>query len=485
MFAIGLGIDEDYTLANAQSFALSYFDHPPLHQWIATLALRMFGFNTWARLPFVLLFAGTSWWLFRLTWHLFGARPGLWALLALNLSGFFALSAGGWVVPDGPLLFGLSWAAVEMARLFFPGNEVLHPWRRWLAIGAWLGVAGLSKYSAIFAPIGLMLFVATSRAHWHWLRHPAPYVGALLALGMTLPVLVWNAENHWVSFAFQGGRSLPGDGFNLKHVGGMIGGQAGLLLPWVFVPLLMGLFAAIPAARTDEPRRFLLCLGLPAIAFFTITPLWGPRGLPHWSMPGWFFLFPLLGVWMASGCAPWLHPRVWLAASCVASAVGIGFGASQASTGWMERVWPTLFKTGDPTLEALPWTQLRVAPTFVSRPDFILTDRWGDAGKLAAAFGGTIPVLVFGDDPRQFAFTTESAILLHKNAVLAVRGSHAAQDLPRMAAVFASTGAPATVWLGRGSVAELPIVLMSANDFRVPFTPPYQGTKASSAGRAP
>ena len=104
MFGLGLGMDEDYTLANSHGFALSYFDHPPLHQWIAGLSLRVFGLTPWVRLPFVVMFAGTSWALFALTRHLFGAAAAIWALIALNLSALFTVSAGGWVVPDGPLL---------------------------------------------------------------------------------------------------------------------------------------------------------------------------------------------------------------------------------------------------------------------------------------------------------------------------------------------------------------------------------------------
>jgi hypothetical protein len=37
-FAIGLGIDESYTVAISRRLSLSYFDHPPLHLWIADLA---------------------------------------------------------------------------------------------------------------------------------------------------------------------------------------------------------------------------------------------------------------------------------------------------------------------------------------------------------------------------------------------------------------------------------------------------------------
>src|ERR1700761_7142734 len=34
-FTFGLGIDESYTVAISRGLSLSYFDHPPLHVWLA------------------------------------------------------------------------------------------------------------------------------------------------------------------------------------------------------------------------------------------------------------------------------------------------------------------------------------------------------------------------------------------------------------------------------------------------------------------
>ncbi len=57
------------------------------------------------RLPFILLFAGTTWLMYRLTARLFGEPAGLWAAVLLNLSLVFSITSGGWVLPDGPLMF--------------------------------------------------------------------------------------------------------------------------------------------------------------------------------------------------------------------------------------------------------------------------------------------------------------------------------------------------------------------------------------------
>ena len=474
MVGLGLGVDEDYTLANARGFALSYFDHPPLHQWIAGLSLVMFGHTTWARLPFVVIFAGTSWVLFTLTRHLFGSRAALWTLIALNLSAFFTVSAGGWVVPDGPLLFCLALAADNMARLFFPRTSVPDPWTRWLSIGLWLGLAGLSKYSAVLTAAGLLVFLGTSRAHRQWLKHPAPYVGAAVALITLAPVFVWNARNGWLSLAFQTGRARPHQSISLSHLAAMVGGEFGLLLPWVFVPLVIALVVAIRSARPGGRTAFLLCLGCPAIIVFTIVPLWGDRGFPHWTMPGWFFAFPLLGVWLAKGGGPWLRPQAWSLFSATALAIAIGIVVSHASSGWIRRAWPTMFAAGDPVLESLSWSHLQTMGPFTGPPpDFIVASRWIDGAKLAAAFNETIPVLVFSDDPRQFAFSHDVGAFLHKNAVIVVGATQADHDLPPLASYFATLGAPEALWLGRGSLAEIPLVAVRATDLTRPYPLPY------------
>ena len=137
-FTLGLGIDESYTIAISRRLYLSYFDHPPLHLWIAHFAALAVGENAVARAPFVALFFATGWIYYRFASELFGPRPALIALFALNVTPFFFASAGSWIVPDGPLLLGLAVAALAATRLFFPNSpddasawRSLAPYRRW------------------------------------------------------------------------------------------------------------------------------------------------------------------------------------------------------------------------------------------------------------------------------------------------------------------------------------------------------------------
>jgi hypothetical protein len=79
----GLGYDESYMVGNARLFSLSYVDHAPLHVWMTWAMEHIFASEApiVVRLPFVLMFAGSTWLMYRLTVRLFGDRAGFWAVI--------------------------------------------------------------------------------------------------------------------------------------------------------------------------------------------------------------------------------------------------------------------------------------------------------------------------------------------------------------------------------------------------------------------
>ena len=476
-YSLGFGIDEAYTIAIARRLSLSYFDHPPLHQWLAHFTALLVGEGPSMRLPFIALFAGTGWLMFVLTRHLFGARAGVWAVFGLNASAFFLVSAGGWVVPDGPLLFALAAAAIVFAKLFFDKSEESGIWRLWLAGGFWLGVAGLSKYNAVFFAAGLVAFIALSPRHRHWFAHPAPYLAALLCLAIVSPVVIWNEQNQWISFAFQGGRGAPGAHWRPVQAGAMILGQIAWITPWIFVPLAGSVIAAARLARADEHRLFLLCLSLPPVMLFSLTPLWGAKGLPHWPMPGWFFAYPLLGVWLVEGWARRLNLRIWAIGSVALLGVIVVALVSQAATGWITRMIPLPRGAVDPTLEALSWAPLNAAPSLSAREGeaaaFVVSTKWSDGGKIALALGPRMPVIVASDDPRGMAFLDDPADFLGKDAVIIVPQSRLAAAVATLRPFFAGLGDPQEIALGRLGVDEIDLALIRAHGLTRPFPLPY------------
>jgi hypothetical protein len=478
-FTIGLGIDESYTVAISRRLSLSYFDHPPLHVWLAHFAALAAGENAAARTPFIALFSATGWIYYRFTCGLFGPRAALIALFALNVTPFFFASAGSWIVPDGPLLFGLAIAALAAARLFFQ-DTVDEPlaWRLWLLMGVGLGLAGLSKYSAVLSAGGLAAFVVLSPKQRHWLKHPAPYVSAIVAFVLVTPVLLWNAENHWASFAFQGGRGVPNGVLRPTQSLTMVLGEIAFLSPWIFAPLVASIAAAF-RRRRDERRLFLLCLSLPAIVLFSLTPLWGGRGQPHWTMPGWFFAFPLMGAWVdelgVSGRA--LRCAAFLSSALLAVIASVA--VVQVSTGWPLAILTARSHFADPTLEAFDWQGLAKAPIFDEPPRFVISTKWSDAGKIALALGPHVPVFVLSSDPRGWAFLDEGGSFVGQSGVIVTPAAEVASTIEGARPFFNSLGQPRLYALGRGGRSEIKLALIPAAGLTRGLPMPYAG----AAGR--
>jgi len=478
-FTIGLGIDESYTVAISRDLSLSYFDHPPLHLWIAHFAALALGENAFVRVPFNALFFATGWIYYRMASAMFGRWAALIALFALNVTPFFFASAGSWVVPDGPLLFGLAIAAWAAARLFFQDSldEAL-AWRLWLLIGLGLGLAGLSKYSAALTAGGLAAFIVLSHEQRRWLKHPAPYVAAILAFAMITPVIWWNARHGWASFEFQGGRGVPQGGLRPAQFAAMALGEIAFLSPWIFAPLAAGLVNAF-RLWWDERRLFLLCLSLPPIFLFTMTPLWGGRGQPHWTMPGWFFAFALMGAWVNElGLSVSALRRFAFLASALLAAIA-GVAGVQASTGWAWVIFTAGSHFADPMLESFDWRDLKKAPIFDQAPSFVISTKWSDAGKIALALGPQIPVFVLSNDPRGWAFMDESERYVGQNGVIVTPAAELLPTLTVARSLFAELRRPQLYALSRGRGHEITLALIPARGLTHRLPMPYP----SAAGR--
>ena len=190
---LGLGNDEAYHFLYAIHPALSYYDHPPMLAWVETLGLTLSGspFSALAlRSGFIFLFAASTWLVWRIAGRLYGPWAGLYAALALNLTGYYGLAASTFALPDGPLLF--FWLlTIDRLSIALAEPERTGPWI-WVGL-AW-GGAMLSKYHAIFLPAGTLLFLILNPPARRWLTearaipgdrpgNPGLQPGALLERG--------------------------------------------------------------------------------------------------------------------------------------------------------------------------------------------------------------------------------------------------------------------------------------------------------------
>ena len=257
MLVTGFDDDEAYTLVISRTLALSYFDHPPLHQWILHGFVALFGESRWARAPFWLMIVAINWPLFGLTRRLFGGEAALWALFAFNATAYFLVLPDGFIMPDTPLLLSLAVAGWAIAEILFapPGRNSLA--RALVDRGPRAGLArGWPNIRRFLRPSGSSGFSWARRAIAIGSGISGPGSAPRLALLVFSPALLWNAENHWVSFAFQSNRAATGlalGGAAWTAVAAGLGAQVALISPWVGAPLVVG--AGAGDARGRRQRR--------------------------------------------------------------------------------------------------------------------------------------------------------------------------------------------------------------------------------------
>jgi hypothetical protein len=485
-WATGLCYGESYYFACAHHPSLSYFDHPPLSILLATASLGLGGEpgRLVLRWPFIALFAGTTWLLFLLGRRLFGAWPGFYAALLMNLAPVFSLSVGIFLQPDGPLMFFWVACAFALVHLFFEPTP-RHPMLSWSIAGGMLGLALLSKYTAVLLVAGAGLFVVADRHQRRWLVHPGPYVALAIAALLFSPVLLWNVRHHFISFAWQSTRGLEElQGLRLDWMLRNIAGQSVELLPWVWLALVLELVRCLRPRAAPE-RRFVGCLAIWPIALFTAVAVYAATGQRHfhWGMPGYALLFLPLGhtlhQWLARGSA---RARWALAATVILSVSFMGAVASHVATGWLKDgpAWLAAALGGDrdPTLECIDFAPLEAA--FAERgllpaaPDtFVFSDWWFRAGKVDYALKGRLPVLALSrTDPRSFAFFDRQERWLGKDGIL-VTTKNAEEVNGYYGAYFARIVPLGEVEIGRRGRREIALSLYRCERLARPYPLPY------------
>jgi 4-amino-4-deoxy-L-arabinose transferase-like glycosyltransferase len=362
------------------------------------------------RLPFILLFAVSTWLMYRLGTTVAGQRAGLWAAVAFNLSPVFSVTTGSWVLPDGPLDCALLGAALCLIHAL-PNEELANGPRArlwWLGAGLCAGFALFSKYSAVLTIGGAGLYLLTQPAHRRWLSRPEPYLAGLLAAMVFAPVIVWNARHDATGLFFQTNRLTTAPHLSLSRVIGAVFEQSLYLTPWLFLPLAAAWIGAL-AKGARAPRQWVLALlASGPIIVFTSSNLIA-RGLPHWPMPGWLFALPLLGEQAAKFVRT--RPKVLHRACAAAAGVLLALTvlvAGEAQSGWLANRFTSKDMHRDPTLDLLTWTELKSAISerhlIDEHTPAIAALNWIEAGKLNYSVGEGIPVLCLCAEPQQFRY---------------------------------------------------------------------------------
>src|SRR6202043_1298934 len=198
-----LNFDEAYYWMWSKHLAGGYYDHPPMVAAVIRLGTVIAGdTELGVRLVSILLALPMSWAVFRTASILFGGwRVAATATILLNVT-LMAAVGTMIVTPDAPLLVASSFVLFFLAKVLETGQGA---W--WLAVGAAVGAALLSKYTAMFFGPAILIWLMVIPKERRWLISPWLYLGGVVSLALFSPVFLWNADHHWVSFIKQIGRA--------------------------------------------------------------------------------------------------------------------------------------------------------------------------------------------------------------------------------------------------------------------------------------
>lgn len=284
----GLGVDEAHYVLYAKFLDLSYVDHPPLVGWVHALIFYTLGTNEFlARLPAILVFAGTSYLAYRFLWSISrSASLSLAAVLALN-SSFLFNALGLMLLPDS-LLLPLAFLFLEIVLKIAAHGQRKH----FLYLGLILGTAGLAKYTAILFLPPLLLFFLSQR-RWVLLFSKYLFLTALIASLSLVPVVIWNGQNDWISFRYQGKHLTSFSAHMLPNFFFSLLGQFLSYSPFLFGVACYGFTRSWSASNERIFLAFLL--GVSSLIFFSFFSFFDVI-LPHWNCL-FYLLFIPLGVY--------------------------------------------------------------------------------------------------------------------------------------------------------------------------------------------
>ena len=396
-YLMPLGTDEAYALAVGRSFSLSFFDHPPIGFWSPAIMEYLINSSEFSlRFPNLIVGSLIQVVLFRIGVLIGGFKVGYYTVVVAVLSPI-SFIAGLLIIPDTYLFLGLVLAFFILLKLIDNPNL---PLLWWVLGGGAFAIALASKYQAglvVLSIFGWLLFSNECRG---WLRKSYFWLAVSIAFLGVLPMLLWNMENDWSSFQFHSSRA--GSGLNLSNFLIMLLAQCFYLYP---VFLWYGIKAFFHKRFwLDKKHRLLLIAALAPVLFFNGLYWFSSSSLPHWTMPGWLLLLPLISIFVSRLDRKVFNylvlvPSLTIHALILLFVIHLHSGLFTNSFDEIP-VW-------DDTVPLISISSLdKRFYEYKTSLDgkLILAENWLEAGRLAHLFGPDVPVNVLGKKKNHFRY---------------------------------------------------------------------------------
>ncbi|MHC1708449.1 MAG: ArnT family glycosyltransferase [Bacteroidales bacterium] len=286
-YTLDLGNDEVYYYMYSLYPSWSYFDHPPMISWV----IRLFTFNNLLHHIFFIrlasiVFTSFSTWIVYLIARKYGTyRGGLLAVILFTASIYNSIITGVFILPDTPQVFFWFLALYCFSEAFETAEIQFRSKMYVLAGGLFTGLSILSKYTSVFIWLGVIGFVLLYRKQW--LKSAIFYFSILMSVLLQFPVLIWNLQNHFISFTYQGNRVSGLSKIRPDYFFTEITGEFLYNNPVNFILIIVSLILVFYYKRIRPQAGLFLILfvSVPLILTFWFLSFFHST-LPHWTGPG-------------------------------------------------------------------------------------------------------------------------------------------------------------------------------------------------------
>ncbi|MDQ5920911.1 MAG: hypothetical protein QG673_967 [Pseudomonadota bacterium] len=287
-----LHYDEAYYWVWAHNLSWSYFDHPPMIAYMIRLTSWFGHQELFVRLSAIITTTITILAIYGLAKRMFGVKV---ANIAVLLAIACPLIEGVFFVMtiDSPLL--MFWSLTLYT--FYIG--VFENRAKFIYFSGVLAGCGLlSKYTAAIIFPGLFLFLLTSREYRYFLVKKEIYLAFILAMLVFSPVIFWNYQHHWVSFAYQFNHGVNTSlEINQQSFGDYWGGSALVAGPILFVAMLYYSFRYLVRNLINPKLAFLFWSYVFGLIFFAYFSLF-KHTEANWTAPIYISAIILLAMWL-------------------------------------------------------------------------------------------------------------------------------------------------------------------------------------------
>jgi len=189
--------DEAYYAMYARHLSWGYIDHGPVIAYLVRL-FTILGENSFTvRLGALTLLFMLTVFLYRFGKTYFNEATGIIMSLGISANMLFHTNAVV-ITPDVPLAFFTILAIIYYYKAYFIDAKYLY------AAGILLGLAVLSKVSALFPAVGIILFPFVIQGKRHFLSDIRFYGSLVAALLVFIPFIIWNLQNDLAFVRYQG-----------------------------------------------------------------------------------------------------------------------------------------------------------------------------------------------------------------------------------------------------------------------------------------